>query len=94
MPLNTVDNDGRTPLLWAAEKGHAGIVLMLLERGDATRPTPKTVDKGGRTPLSWAAVNEGMKATPRCSWNARISLPALRIKAVQCLSRGLRNMGT
>ena len=49
---NTTDTDGRTPLLWAAGKGHAGIVRMLLEREDVT---PDTVDKVGRTPLSWAA---------------------------------------
>ena len=45
------DNGGRTPLSWAAEGGHSGIVEMLLGAHDVT---PDTMDNGGRTPLAWA----------------------------------------
>ena len=51
---NTANNDGRTPLLWAAGNGHGDIVKMLLDRGGITS---KTVDKNGRTPLFWATRN-------------------------------------
>ena len=44
---------GRTPLSWAAENGHEGIVKLLLERKAVNPNTRDTM--GGLTPLSWAA---------------------------------------
>jgi ankyrin repeat protein len=41
---------GRTPLSWAAEKGHEDIVRLLLEKS----ADPNSTDRGGRTALSWA----------------------------------------
>jgi len=46
---------GQTPLSWAAERGHEGIVKMLLERKDVNPDHPDT--RYGRTPLSLAAKN-------------------------------------
>ena len=46
---------GRTPLLWAAEHGHEGVVKLLLGRKDVTPHTSETNDN--RTPLSLAAEN-------------------------------------
>ena len=31
--LDPVDIDGRTPLMWAVERGHEGIIGLLLEKG-------------------------------------------------------------
>ncbi|KAI9773365.1 MAG: hypothetical protein M1840_007580 [Geoglossum simile] len=47
------DSYGRTPLLWAAEKGHEAVVKLLL----ATEKVDVDSKDGtwGRTPLSWAA---------------------------------------
>ena len=46
---------GRTPLSWAAEKGHERIVRLLLGRKDVNPNTPDMAY--GRTPLWWAAGN-------------------------------------
>ena len=46
---------GRTPLSWAATKGHESVVKMLLEREDVNPDQPDI--ESGRTPLSWAAGN-------------------------------------
>ena len=46
---DTLDNDGRTRLSWAARNGYGGIVKILLQQGDAT---PDTTDKDCGTSLS------------------------------------------
>ncbi|KAI3584162.1 hypothetical protein IWW34DRAFT_800204 [Fusarium oxysporum f. sp. albedinis] len=45
------DADGRTPLSWAAERGHEAMVSLLLEKGAAI----DSEDRFGRTPLEFAA---------------------------------------
>ena len=51
---NSKDNNGQTPLSWAAEKGYEVVVKQLLAT-DGIDPNFK--DKCGQTPLSWAAAN-------------------------------------
>ena len=48
-----LDDFGRTPLGWAACKGHDGVVKLLLEREDVNPDRP---DRDGETPLLWAAT--------------------------------------
>ena len=50
---NSSSRYGRTPLSWAAENGHEGIVKLLLGRKDVDPDTPDTMY--GQTPLSRAA---------------------------------------
>ena len=50
---NFDDEEGRTPLWWAAKNGYEAVVELLLEK-DAG---PSFEDEGGRTPLHRAAQN-------------------------------------
>ncbi|KAJ9659039.1 hypothetical protein H2198_003328 [Neophaeococcomyces mojaviensis] len=50
--INGADADGKTPLTWAAEKGHEAVVKLLVENGADLEAKDK---KHGRTPLLWAA---------------------------------------
>ncbi|KAG7284881.1 hypothetical protein NEMBOFW57_009496 [Staphylotrichum longicolle] len=50
--VDTRDESGRTPLSWAAEKGHGAVVKLLLGTGKVDLDAR---DESGRTPLSWAA---------------------------------------
>ncbi|KAH6859182.1 ankyrin repeat-containing domain protein [Coprinopsis sp. MPI-PUGE-AT-0042] len=51
---NAANKHGSTPLIWASQDGHEGIVKMLLERDDIQ---PNLADKGGLTPLIFASQN-------------------------------------
>jgi len=48
------DNNGRTPLSWAAENGLETVVRLLLKRTDVEADSQ---NEGGRTPFMWAAKN-------------------------------------
>ena len=63
LSLNSSDEDGRTPLSYAAGSGHEGIVKMLVERGDVNSDSS---NKDGRTPLFYAAEegHEGIAKIP------------------------------
>ncbi|MCJ1313277.1 hypothetical protein MMC25_006954, partial [Agyrium rufum] len=47
------DAYGRSPLSWAAERGHEAVVKLLVERDDVEADSK---DGSGQSPLSWAAL--------------------------------------
>ncbi|KFZ08626.1 hypothetical protein V502_09249 [Pseudogymnoascus sp. VKM F-4520 (FW-2644)] len=51
--MDARDSEGRTPLSWAAARGHEAVVRLLVERNDVIADSK---DNNGQTPLSWAAV--------------------------------------
>jgi len=65
---------GRTPLSWAAEKGHEGVVKVLLGRGDVRTITP---DNWGQTPLP-LALSQGHHGVVRIL-QQRMSIPTQQI---------------
>jgi ankyrin repeat protein len=52
--VESKDSRGRTPLSWAAEKGHEEVMELLLEKGADVESKDTEY---GQTPLSWAAEN-------------------------------------
>ena len=58
MVADSRDDGGQTPLSYAAEEGHEGIVKLLLSRDDVTADSQ---DRYSQTPLSHAAAR-GHKA--------------------------------
>ena len=78
MDINFKDNEGRTPLWWAAKGGHSEVVKLLLVK-DSIELDPK--DCKGRTPLLRAARNghsevvnlllaeDGIELNPKNIWS-------------------------
>jgi ankyrin repeat protein len=54
---------GRTPLSWAAERGHGKVIKPLTQTGKADVSCKGT--EYGRTPLSWAAAERGSEKIVR-----------------------------
>ena len=53
--VQATDFHGNTAIIWAARRGHEGVVQVLLERKDVNPNTPN--NEYGQTPLSWATKN-------------------------------------
>jgi len=53
--VRATDFNGNTAIAWAARRGHAGVVRILLEQSDVGHSTADTLY--GLTPLAWAARN-------------------------------------
>ena len=53
--MNIGESDGRTPLLYAAEQEHIGVVKLLLKHGGVNRDIK---DDEGQSLLSYAARDE------------------------------------
>ena len=56
--LDVRDDNGNSPLAWAAHEGHPDVARLLLDRGASV----DNEDGGSNTPLIWAAVAESARA--------------------------------
>jgi len=52
--INSKNENGTTPLIWAATNGHEAVARLLLERGNFNT---NSSGEYGMTPLQWAAIN-------------------------------------
>ncbi|KAL2802387.1 hypothetical protein BJX63DRAFT_426090 [Aspergillus granulosus] len=67
---NSRDGQGRSPLSWAAERGHEATVTLLLQD---YRVNPDIADRYGQTPLSLAAANGRATVTGLLLSNSKVS---------------------
>lgn len=74
--FNHRDEDGRTPLSWAASEGGYEMVEFILTKGIAIKAD--CPDNSGRTPLSWLAKS-------RDEGRGRRDLPKIRRRVAKCL---------
>ncbi|RYP58420.1 hypothetical protein DL769_008959 [Monosporascus sp. CRB-8-3] len=74
--VDAKDEDGRTPLLWAAGRGHEAIAKLLLDTG---KVDPDAKDKNGWTPLFLAAAN-GYEAVVKLLLNTGMVDPDIKDK--------------
>jgi len=84
--INVMDDGDRTPLSWAAEKGHEAVVRILLNAG----ATIDTEDTDGRTPLLWAAES-GHEAVVRILLDAGATVDTKDIYGQMPLSWAAEN---
>jgi ankyrin repeat protein len=84
---NTMDENGRTPLSWAAENGLEAVVQLLLE---AKADIESKDNNYGWTPLSWAAKN-GHEAVVQLLLEAEADIESRDIYGQTLLSWAARN---
>ncbi|KAJ9139179.1 ankyrin repeat protein [Pleurostoma richardsiae] len=84
--MEVKDSQGMTPLIWAARRGHDGVVQQLL---DACADL-ETKDEKGRTALLWA-VEGGYTATVALLLNHEANVEAKDIADIAPLSRASQN---
>lgn len=77
--VDAKDNEGQTPLPWAAEHGHYSVVSLLLEHPEID---PNSNDDWGWTPLAWAAWLGHEAVVKYCLKTAGFSLTPRTTSAV------------
>merc|ERR1712137_1408304 len=82
MDVNSLNDDGETPLHWACKVGSTEIVKYLLTHGASIN----AMDENGDTPLHWAAEENHTEV-------AELLLAQMYRKLLECTKKAMHSFG-
>ena len=83
--VSAMDEEGKTPLHYAARRGKKEVILLLINKGAGM----EVYDNGGKTPLHYSVLEERMKGT-QCLIDAGFPIDCVDIEGQTCMHEAAR----